>query len=189
MELFRVFTWAGLQGFGGVLPVSQRVLVEQRRWLTQAEFVELMSIGQVLPGPNIINMALIFGDRYFGWRGAACGAGRADRRTAGRGADAGTGRRSTPRPPQVTGALRGMGMVAAGMTLSTALKATVTLRGNAMGLAVVRAAGGPDRGYGRRSASCVGPWRRRRWCSGQRPGAWPTGSSGHDGPANPGGTA
>ena len=69
-DLFVAFTVLALQGFGGVLPVAQRELVEKRRWLTREQFAEALSIGQVLPGPNIVNMALMIGDRLFGWRGA-----------------------------------------------------------------------------------------------------------------------
>ena len=72
-ELFRVFTQLAMQGFGGVLPVAQRMLVERQRWLDRAQFLELLSVAQVLPGPNIINMALIFGDRSH--RLARCGGG------------------------------------------------------------------------------------------------------------------
>ena len=134
-EIFLAFNRLALQGFGGVLPVAQRELVERRRWLTKQEFVQLLSIGQVLPGPNIFNMALIFGDRHFGWRG---------------GAAALAGLLAAPllivlaltllarqaaHLPQVAGALRGMGMGAAALILSTAVKVSGTLRGNAMGLA------------------------------------------------------
>ena len=135
MELFRVFTQLALQGFGGVLPVSQRVLVEHRRWLTHAEFLELMSLGQVLPGPNIVNMALIFGDRHFGWRGAAASLAGLIVMPLGVVLLLTVVARQASGYPQVGGALRGMGMVAAGMILSTAIKATVTLKGNAMGMA------------------------------------------------------
>src|SRR5712691_10201298 len=69
-ELFTAFTALALQGFGGVLAIAQRVLVEQRRWLTREEFIEILAIGQVLPGPNVVNMSLMIGDRFFGWRGA-----------------------------------------------------------------------------------------------------------------------
>jgi chromate transporter len=65
-----VFTGLALRGFGGVLPWAQRVLVEERRWLTREQFVELLAFGQLLPGPNICNLALMAGDRWFGWRGA-----------------------------------------------------------------------------------------------------------------------
>ena len=69
-ELFVAFTWLALQGFGGVLAVAQRELVERLRWLSKEQFVELLSLSQVLPGPNVINLSLMFGDRHFGWRGA-----------------------------------------------------------------------------------------------------------------------
>jgi hypothetical protein len=76
-ELFRAFNRLALQGFGGVLPVAQRELVERQRWLSREQFVETLSLGQVLPGPNIVNLALMIGDRFFGLRGAIGLAGRA----------------------------------------------------------------------------------------------------------------
>ena len=60
-----------LQGFGGVLPIAERVLVHQRRWMTPKEFVESLAIAQSLPGPNIVNLALMVGDRFRGAKGAA----------------------------------------------------------------------------------------------------------------------
>ena len=69
-EVFVAFTLLALQGFGGVLAVAQRVLCEQKRWLTKEQFVEILAFGQVLPGPNVCNVALMVGDRFFGWRGA-----------------------------------------------------------------------------------------------------------------------
>ena len=50
------FTWLALQGFGGVLAIAQRVLCEDKRWLTKEDFLELLAVGQVLPGPNVCNM-------------------------------------------------------------------------------------------------------------------------------------
>ena len=49
-DLFWAFTWLSLQGFGGVLAVVQRELVERRRWLTNEQFVEDWAVAQVLPG-------------------------------------------------------------------------------------------------------------------------------------------
>ena len=133
-ELFKVFNRLALQGFGGVLPIAQRELVERERWLTQQQFVELLSVSQVLPGPNIVNLALMFGDRHFGWRGAL---------------SALAGMMLAPLVivlvlavlyakfavlPVVAGALRGMGAVAAGLVLTTGLKLSVTLRKSPMGL-------------------------------------------------------
>ena len=133
-EMFRVFTRLAMQGFGGVLPVAQRELVDRQGWLSREQFLELLSISQVLPGPNIVNLALILGDRHFGWRGALA---------------ATSGVLLAPRvlvlllaaaaqhlqdQPLVAKALRGMGVVSAGLVLSTALRLAGGLRKNALGL-------------------------------------------------------
>lgn len=134
-DLFWSFSWLALQGFGGVLAVVQRELVEKKRWLSREEFVEDWAVAQILPGPNVVNLSLMLGDRYFGWVGAFAAlagmlffplvlvlllamlfAGVADM-------------------PQVQGALRGMGAVAAGLITATGLKLIATLRHNAMGMA------------------------------------------------------
>ena len=135
-ELFFAFNRLALQGFGGVLPVAQRELVERLRWLDKEQFVEMLAISQVLPGPNIVNLALMFGDRFFGIRGAMAAL---------------SGMLLAPlvivlaltalyaqfaQLPMVSGALRGMGAVAAGLVISTALKLLGTLRRNAMGLPI-----------------------------------------------------
>lgn len=133
-ELFVAFTLLALQGFGGVLAVAQRVLCEQRRWLTREQFVEILAIGQVLPGPNVCNVALMVGDRFFGWRGAFAAL---------------AGMMAVPLAivlaltalyaqfaalAAVAGALKGMGAVAAGMIVGTALRLAPALRTNALGL-------------------------------------------------------
>lgn len=69
-DLFVSFTWLALQGFGGVLAIVQRELVERKRWLTQDEFIEDWAVAQIMPGPNVVNLALMIGGRYFGIRGA-----------------------------------------------------------------------------------------------------------------------
>ena len=53
-----------------MLAVAQFELVDRLGWLTREEYVETLSVGQVLPGPNIVNLSLMVGDRYFGLRGA-----------------------------------------------------------------------------------------------------------------------
>lgn len=68
-EIFWRFSWLALQGFGGVFPVAQKELVEKHRWLTKEEFVEDWAVAQVMPGPNVVNLGLIIGNRYFGLRG------------------------------------------------------------------------------------------------------------------------
>ncbi len=128
-------TWLALQGFGGVLAVVQRELVDKKKWLTMEEFMEDWAVAQVLPGPNVVNLALMIGDRHFGTRGAlaalagilvfpllvvlvlaALFSGLADSTRA-------------------QGALRGMGAVAAGLIAAVGLKLIPALRKNAMGQA------------------------------------------------------
>ena len=134
LDLLRAFNRLALQGFGGVLPVAQRELVERRGWLTRQEFVQLLSLGQVLPGPNIVNIALIFGDRHFGWRGGAAALAGLLAAPLLIVLTLTLIAREASHLPQVAGALRGMGMVAAAMVLSTGVKVAGTLRRNAMGL-------------------------------------------------------
>jgi chromate transporter len=133
-DLFISFTLLALQGFGGVLAVVQRELVEKKRWLTREEFVEDWAVAQILPGPNVINLALMIGDRYFGVRGAVAGVagmmvcplfvvlalGMVYSEFAGN--------------PHVAGALRGMGAVAAGLITATGLKLASALRTHPLGL-------------------------------------------------------
>ena len=67
-DLFWSFTWLALQGFGGVLAVVQRELVEKKRWMTNEEFVEDWAVAQIMPGPNVVNLSLVTADRTFGCR-------------------------------------------------------------------------------------------------------------------------
>jgi chromate transporter len=131
--LFLAFNRLALQGFGGVLAVAQRELVERLGWLAPEEFVEMFAVAQVLPGPNIVNLALMIGDRFFGLRGAFAA-------LTGMlllpsiivlGLAASYGQLS--RHPVAVAALRGVGAVAAGLILSTAVKLLPTLAGNPMG--------------------------------------------------------
>ena len=68
-DLFVSFTLLALQGFGGVLAVVQREVVDRKGWLTQEEFIEDWAVAQIMPGPNVVNLALMIGGRYFGIAG------------------------------------------------------------------------------------------------------------------------
>ncbi len=139
-ELFWAFTSLALQGFGGVLPVAQRELVEKRGWLTREEFAETLSIGQVLPGPNIVNMALIIGDRYFGWRGAFAALGGILAAPLVIVLVLATLYAQIAATPMAAGAIRGMGAVAAGLIFAMAIKLAPTLKKNPLPLALCAAA-------------------------------------------------
>ncbi|MDO9357984.1 MAG: chromate transporter [Polaromonas sp.] len=133
-DLFVSFTLLALQGFGGVLAVVQRELVEKKRWMTREEFVEEWAVAQIMPGPNVVNISLMIGHRYFGLPGAmAALAGMLTlplivvlllalvyAQFAGH--------------PGVAGALRGMGAVAAGLIAATGMKLMSALKLHPLGL-------------------------------------------------------
>lgn len=140
-DLFVSFTVLALQGFGGVLAVAQRELVEHKRWMTNEEFLEEWSVAQIMPGPNIINLCITIGGRYFGVRGALASV---------------AGLLTAPmlivlliallyaqyaNHPGVTGALRGLGAVAAGLIVATGLKLTPALKKSALGMGTCIALG------------------------------------------------
>jgi chromate transporter len=140
-DLFVSFTLLALQGFGGVLAVVQRELVEKKGWMTREEFIEEWAVAQIMPGPNVINLGITLGWRHFGLKGALAAlaglllcpllvvlalalvyANFADN-------------------PQVAGALRGMGAVAAGLIAATGLKLLPALKKNVLGLPLGTALG------------------------------------------------
>lgn len=69
-ELFGAFVRITLSGFGGALPWARRMLVERKKWLTPDEFNDAYALCQLLPGPNVVNLAAIFGSRVRGATGA-----------------------------------------------------------------------------------------------------------------------
>src|SRR3954466_12927535 len=71
LELCAAFALIALCGFGGVLAWSRRMLVEERRWMTQEEFNDAYALCQFLPGPNIVNLSVVFGSKVRGPAGAA----------------------------------------------------------------------------------------------------------------------
>lgn len=127
-QVFLVFTGLALRGFGGVLPWAQRVLVEERRWLTREEFVETLAVGQVLPGPNICNLAVMVGDRWFGWRGALAALGGLVAAPAVLVLAAAALHGQVADDPVARRVLVGMGAAAGGMILATAVKLSMAQR-------------------------------------------------------------
>lgn len=133
-DLFVSFTLLALQGFGGVLAVVQREMVEKKRWMTREEFIEDWAVAQIMPGPNVVNLSMMIGARSFGLKGAMAAL---------------AGMLTVPLiivlllalvyaqfagHPGVAGALRGMGAVAAGLIAATGLKLFGALLKNVLGL-------------------------------------------------------
>jgi chromate transporter len=174
-DLFLSFTWLAMQGFGGVLAVVQREVVERKRWLTQEEFTEDWAVAQVMPGPNVVNLSMMIGGRYFGLKGALAAL---------------AGMLALPlvvvlllalvfaqyaADPVVVGALRGMAAVCAGMIGAVGLKMLVALASGplprwlgvvaiALGFAMVALLRLPIATvlFGLGGACCLVAWRRLR---------------------------
>jgi chromate transporter len=69
IELFVAFARMSLAGFGGVLVFARRAIVDQHRWMTADEFNETFALCHFLPGPNIVNLSVVFGSRFRGIAG------------------------------------------------------------------------------------------------------------------------
>lgn len=127
-ELFLGYAKIGLLGFGGVAVVARHVIVEERRWMSERDYAEVLGLGQVLPGPNVGNAAIMIGRRFRGLPGALAA-------TAGLYAgplcilvllaafyDA------FGQDPQVAPVMRGIAAAAAGMVIGMALKMGTKLK-------------------------------------------------------------
>jgi len=69
-NLFVAFLRITLSGFGGTLPFARQILVCERGWLSERQFVEALSLCQFLPGPNVVNLSIVMGQRLRGVAGA-----------------------------------------------------------------------------------------------------------------------
>ena len=133
LDLFISFTLIALQGFGGVVAIIQREMVEKKQWMTQEEFVEEWAVAQIMPGPNVVNLSMMIGARHFGLRGAFAAL---------------AGMLLVPMMivlilgvlyaefstyPGVGGAVRGMSAVAAGLIIATGIKLFAGLKSNPLG--------------------------------------------------------
>jgi chromate transporter len=70
-ELFLGFSKISVSGFGMILPWARRLIVDEKKWLSTEEFNETFSLAQFLPGPNVVNLSVVFGSRMRGPAGAA----------------------------------------------------------------------------------------------------------------------
>ena len=136
-ELFLGFLSIGARAFGGVLPWAHRAMVEERRWLAAEDFSEVLALCQFLPGPNIANMSVVLGRRWFGLPGALAGF---------------LGLMALPfawvlalaslysgwaAHPTVRAVMAGVGVAGAGLFIGTALKLARPLARNPVALALV----------------------------------------------------
>ena len=125
--LFLVFSQISLSSFGGAIFWTRRALVERKRWLTEREFVELLTLGQLLPGPNVLNLAVMVGYRFGGWTGAAAAVAGFLGWPCLVVIGMGILYQQYGAVPQVKQALAGMSAVAAGVLLATFIKLATVL--------------------------------------------------------------
>ncbi len=138
-DLFIGFLGLGLIGFGGVLPLARRMIVEERNWLTGEEFTELLGLCQFLPGGNVINLSVAVGLEFRGVVGALASI---------------TGLLAAPtvivialgvvydrlqNEPAIRHLFAGLAAAAAGLLVSTAIKMGVPMRSKVTALTIATA--------------------------------------------------
>jgi chromate transporter len=135
-ELFFGFLKIGLLGFGGIAPWARRVIVEERQWVTDKEFAAILGVGQILPGPNTMNAAVMLGDRFQGVTGVLlCLVGQMLMPLVIVTSLAVVYQRFAA-IPEVRAALIGAAAGAAGLVLGTALKMTQKIKPSPLALVV-----------------------------------------------------
>ena len=127
LALFLSFSRISLSSFGGAIFWARRELVERQRWITEREFIEMFTLGQLLPGPNVLNLTVMFGYRFAGWTGAAASVAGFLGWPCLVVVGMGILYQYYGALPQVQRALTGMSSVAAGLLLATVIKLATVL--------------------------------------------------------------
>lgn len=136
-ELFMGFFVLGLTGFGGVLPMARRMIVEKKNWLSGDEFTELLGLCQFLPGGNIINLSVALGNEFRGLRGALAAIFGLILAPTAIVVCLGLVYARFQNDPVVEHLFAGLAAGAAGLLLSTGIKMLLPLKGKWLQLAVV----------------------------------------------------
>jgi chromate transporter len=132
--LFASFLKVGLLGFGGSLPWARRVVVDERRWLDDRAFAELIGLCQVLPGPNVVNLSVIIGARTHGAVGSLIALGGILLAPIGLMLAIAAFYASVAHDPTVRNAIAGASAAAAGLIVGTALRLLLHTRPPLRGL-------------------------------------------------------
>ncbi|WP_296661906.1 chromate transporter [Paraburkholderia sp.] len=135
-ELFLGFVGLGFTSFGGALPLARRTIVEQRRWLSAAEFTDLLGLCQFLPGGNVINLSVAIGVRFHGWRGALAGLLGLIEGPSLVVIGLGVVYEQTQNDPRVQHLFVGLAAAAAGLLVAMAVKILVPLRHDPAGACI-----------------------------------------------------
>lgn len=135
--LFLGFLGLGLIGFGGVLPLARRMIVEERRWLTGQAFTEILGLCQFLPGGNIINLSVAVGLEFRGVAGAVAALLGLIAAPIAIVIALGALYGRLQHDPTVLHMCAGLAAAAAGLLVSTALKMMAPLRTKLVSLLIV----------------------------------------------------
>jgi chromate transporter len=122
LQLFLAFARIGLTAFGQLIPIARHALVVRLKWMSDAEFAEMLAIGQMLPGPNMVNVSAALGDRHAGWPGAVAAVSGIIIPPTLVAIGIAMTLYALAHDPRVAGALSGMAAAACGLVLATALK-------------------------------------------------------------------
>lgn len=137
--LFLGFLGVGLMGFGGVLPLARRMIVEDKRWLPAADFTEKLALCQFLPGGNVINLSVAVGLEFGGWRGAVAALTGLTAAPTALAVALGALYARNAHDPRVQHLVAGLAAAAAGLLVATALKMLAPLCRQAGALTVAAA--------------------------------------------------
>jgi chromate transporter len=139
-SLFFAFLATGVVAFGGALPLARRMIVERKRWLTAAEFTELLALCQFLPGPNIVNLTVALGARFRGVPGALAALTGLLAAPMAIAVALGSAYARYSQLPVVRHAFTGLAAAAAGLILATACKIAWPLRSRPLDVALAMVA-------------------------------------------------
>jgi|HubBroStandDraft_1064217.scaffolds.fasta_scaffold00449_13 chromate transporter len=139
-ELFWGFFSVGLRGFGGVMPWARQMIIEERRWLGEEEFIELFSLCNLLPGPNVANVAVALGARFQGLPGSIAAFGGLMAAPLAIVLALGALYRQYGSLPEIGPLLHDLGAVAAGLVLTAGVKLARPHRRKPLSVAVAAAA-------------------------------------------------
>jgi chromate transporter len=135
-QLFTGFLVLGLTGFGGVLPLAHRMVVEKRRWLSSEEFTDLLGLCQFLPGGNVINMSVAIGQKFRGIPGAVAALLGLITAPTAIVIALGVLYDRFGNSPQVRHLFTGLAAAAAGLLVAMAIKVALPLRGKPVAIVV-----------------------------------------------------
>ncbi len=134
-ELFLGFLKIGMMGFGGVALVARHVIVNDRRWMDDLEYAALFGFGQILPGANVGNMAVILGMRHGGILGVAAAIGGLLAVPLVMVVLLATAYAQVATHPTVSHAIAAMASVSGGLLIGTGIKSAKKIKPTKIGIA------------------------------------------------------